>query len=122
MDQSKFNIFCSDDQTYIWRRTIVEYYKEKNLKLTFKHSDKSVMILVSMSAARPSNLTIIDGIINYIYNLNKYLQIMQLCLEIGIDNCFSFYQDNDQKHKILNVKQWLLYNYLNVIEHQKYQL
>lgn len=60
------------------------------------------MILLSMSAARPGNLTIIDGIMN----INKYLQIMKLCLEIGIDNCFSFYQDNDQKHKILNVKQW----------------
>ena len=115
-DESKFNIFRSDGQTYVWRKPNEEY-KENNLRPTVKHGGGSIMVWGCMSAAGPGNLHIIDGIMDQ----TKYLQILKNNLrdsveKLGIADSYSFYQDNDPKHRAHNVRLWLLYNCPHVIE------
>lgn len=115
-DESKFNIFRSDGQAYVWRKANEEL-QECNLRATVKHGGGSVMVWGCMSAAGPGNLKIIDGIMNQ----NKYLDILKENLKpsvqkLGIEDRFIFYQDNDPKHKASNVRLWLLYNCPHVLE------
>lgn len=115
-DESKFNIFRSDGQTYVWRKPNEEL-REENLRPTVKHGGGSIMVWGSMSAAGPGNLHIINGIMDH----KKYLEILKENLmdsvqKLGIAECFSFYQDNDPKHRAHNVRLWLLYHCPHVIE------
>lgn len=116
IDESKFNVFCSNGQTYVWRKPNEEY-KENNLQLAVKYGSGSIMVWGSISTAGPGNLHIIDGIMDQI----KYLQILKENLKnnvpnMGIAECFNFYQNNDPKYRAQNVHLWLLYNCPHVIE------
>lgn len=115
-DESKFNLFRSDGQSYVWRKPNEEL-KECNLRATVKHGGGSVMVWGCMSAAGPGQLCIIDGIMDQ----TKYLTILkenllQSAAKLGISDGFHFYQDNDPKHKAHNVRLWLLYNCPHVLE------
>ncbi|CAK9818985.1 Transposable element Tc1 transposase [Anthophora quadrimaculata] len=115
-DESKFNIFRSDGQTYVWRKPNDEF-REENMRPTVKYGSGSIMVWGSMSAAGPGNLHIINEIMDH----KKYLQILKENLKdsvqkLGIAECFSFYQDNDPKHRAHNVRLWLLHQYPHVIE------
>lgn len=115
-DESKFNIFRSDGQSYVWRKANEEL-RECNLRATVKHGGGSVMVWGCMSASGVGNLHIINGIMDQ----NKYLDILRQNLipsvqKLGLDGRYKFYQDNDPKHKALNVRLWLLYNCPHVLE------
>lgn len=71
-DESKFNLFRSDGQSYVWWKPNEEY-KKKNLKPTMKHGGGSVMVWSCMSAAGPGNLHIINGIMDQ----RVYLEILK---------------------------------------------
>ena len=114
-DESKFNIFRSDEHSYVCRKPNEEL-KEKNLKTTVKHGAGSVLVWGCMSASGVGELCIIDGIMDQ----KKYLSILKQNLrpsveKLGIQDTFQFYQDNDPKHKAHTVRMWLLYNCPNVL-------
>lgn len=115
-DESKFNLFGSDGKGYVWRKANTELRLE-NLSATIKHGGGSVMVWGCMSAAGTGELAFIEGNMDQ----NMYLDILKNNLKksaekLGIIENFSFYQDNDPKHKALKVRNWLLYNCPHVIE------
>ncbi|GBM90681.1 Transposable element Tc1 transposase [Araneus ventricosus] len=64
-----------------------------------------------MSASGLGNLIFIDGIINHAHYLNILRDNLKLSAQnLDIRNNFVFYQDNNPKHKALNVRLWCLYN------------
>ncbi|GFW17222.1 transposable element Tc1 transposase [Trichonephila clavipes] len=88
-DESKFNIFGSDGNPYVWRKSNEEL-RRQNLKLTVKHGGGSVMVWGSFSAAGLGTLHSIEGRVDQ--------------------------NDNDPKHKAYRVRSWLLYNCPQVME------
>lgn len=109
-DESKFNIFGSDGQTYVWRKPNTEL-QNKNLKATVKHGGGSVMVWACMSSSGVGNLQFIESTMDK----NKYLDILKSNLlqsaeKLGIREGFRFYQDNDPKHKSGIVQTWLIWN------------
>lgn len=109
-DESKFNIFGSDGQTYVWRKPNTEL-QNKNLKPTVKHGGGSVMVWACMSSSGVGNLQFIENTMDK----NMYLDILKANLlqsaeKLGIRDEFRFYQDNDPKHKSGIVQTWLIWN------------
>lgn len=89
-DESKYNIFRSDGQSYVWRKPNEEL-KEKNLRATVKHGGGSVMVWGCMSASGPGNLCFVDGIMDH----KQYLSILKRNLiqsaeKLGIKEQFCF--------------------------------
>lgn len=114
-DESKFNLFKSDGKVCVWRKPNTEL-QEKNLRPTVKHSD-SVMVWACMAASGVGNLEFIDGIMGnrmYLGILRRNLK--ESALKLGLQNNFTYYQDNDPKHKTENVRLWLVYNCPHLIE------
>lgn len=108
-DESKFNIFGSDGQSYVWRKPNTEL-KNKNLKPTVKHGGGSVMVWACMSAAGVGNLVFIEGIMDKTMYLNILKDnLVQSAQKLGIQSDFRFYQDNDPKHKSGIVQMWLIW-------------
>lgn len=115
-DESKFSIFGWDGRKKIWRKPGTSLNKE-NLLPTVKHGGGSVMVWGCFSANGVGNLHFINGIMNakqYIDILKSNLQSSANKLRLG--NKFTFYQDNDPKHKAHDSKLWLLYNCGLVLE------
>lgn len=115
-DESKYNVFRSDGQAYVWRKPNEEL-KAYNLRPTIKHGSGSVMVWGCMSATGPGQLVFIDGIMDQF----KYISILRENLapsveKLGISENYKFYQGNDPKHKAHNTRMWLLYNCPHVIE------
>ncbi|XP_065363321.1 uncharacterized protein LOC135956697 [Calliphora vicina] len=109
-DESKFNIFGSDGQTYVWRKPNTEL-QNQNLKPTVKHGGGSVMVWACMSSSGVGNLQFIETTMNK----DVYLDILKANLlqsaeKLGIRQQFRFYQDNDPKHKAGVVQSWLIWN------------
>ncbi|GBM06848.1 Transposable element Tc1 transposase [Araneus ventricosus] len=113
----------------VWRRKNEEF-NPKNLVGTVKYGGGGVLVWGCMSASGQGNLVFIDDIMNhalYLYILRDNLKLS--AQNVGIGNNFVFYQGNDPKHTVLNVRLWCLYNcpqnlktppqspYLNPIEH-----
>lgn len=128
-DESKFNLYCSDGRTYVWRKVNTEL-EEKNIKATVKHGIKSVMVWGCMGYAGPGNLEIIeDTMTQHVYISILKRNLKQSADRLGVLDRFRLYQDNDPKHKAYNSRMWTLFNCphvmdvppqspdLNVIEH-----
>ncbi|GBN90892.1 Transposable element Tc1 transposase [Araneus ventricosus] len=102
-DESKFNIFGSDRRIMVWRRKNEEL-NPKNLVGTVKYSCGGVLMWGCMSASGLGNLGFFDGIINHVLYLNILRDNLKLSAQnLGIGNNFVFHQDNDPKHRTLNV-------------------
>lgn len=109
-DESKFNIFGSDGNSYVWRKTNTELKKE-NLKATVKHGGGSVMVWACMSAAGVGNLEFIEETMDKMKYLNILKNnLLQSAENLGVRQQFRFYQDNDPKHKSAIVQSWLIWN------------
>uniref|UniRef100_W8AML4 Transposable element Tc1 transposase n=1 Tax=Ceratitis capitata TaxID=7213 RepID=W8AML4_CERCA len=85
--------------------------------MTVKHGGGSVMVWGCMSAARTGNLCFINGKLDH----KQYLTILkenlvQSAEKLGIKDNFQYCQPNDPKHKALDVRLWLMYNCLKVLE------
>ena len=97
-NESKFNISGSDGRIQVWRQPKKEL-EEKNMQATVKHGGGNCMVWGCMSAQGVGELVFIEGKMKY----PQYLQILKNNLKksaenMGILNCFKFYQDNDPKH------------------------
>ncbi|GFV74952.1 transposable element Tc1 transposase [Trichonephila clavipes] len=79
-DESKFNIHGSDGHQKVWRKANTAL-EPKNMRGTVKHGGGSIM----------NNL-------------------IQRASKLGLDGSFTFQQDNDPKHTVRVVREWLLYN------------
>jgi len=62
-DESKFNIFDSDERRTVWRKK--KYETPKNLIPTVKHCGDYVLVWRCTSSTRVGKLHIIDGIIDH---------------------------------------------------------
>lgn len=109
-DESKFNIFGSDGQSYVWRKPNTEL-QNKNLKATVKHGGGSIMVWACMSANGVGNLEFIETTMDKTIYLNLLKSnLLQSADKLGIRRDFRFYQDNDPKHKSGIVQSWLIWN------------
>lgn len=116
VDESKFNIFGSDGRTMVWRKPNTELQKE-NLLPSVKHGGGSVMVWGCMAASGVGNLVFVETTMDQFEYLNILKNNLRESVQkLGIRDDFHFYQDNDPKHKALNVRLWLLYNCPHVIE------
>lgn len=117
VDESKFSLFRNDKkQEKVYRRRN-EAYLLKNLSATVKHGGESVMVWGAMGYEGVGNLQYIQGNMDKTIYLNILKENLQASAEkLGIENSFHFYQDNDPKHKALDVRLWLLYNCPKCIE------
>ncbi|GFW52867.1 transposable element Tc1 transposase [Trichonephila clavipes] len=105
-DESKFNIFGSDDRCTVWRKPNTAL-NPKNLRPTVRHGGGSVMVWGCMASNGAGNLVFIDGIMDhklYIDILNNNLK--ESAKKLGLDGNFIFQQDNDPEHTARNVKMW----------------
>lgn len=115
-DESKFNLFGSDGNAYVWRKPNTELVP-KNLKGTVKHGGGHVMVWGCMSSAGVGNLVFIDSTMDK----KQYLKILQDNLvqsaeQLGIKESFRFYQDNDPKHKSNLVQTWLVWKCPHIVQ------
>ena len=60
-DKSKYNIWGSDGQKFVWRKTN-EALKQKNIKPTVKHGGGNVIVWRCMAINSVGNLVFIDQI------------------------------------------------------------
>lgn len=75
------------------------------------------MVWGAMGYEGVGNLQYIQGNMDKTIYLNILKENLQASAEkLGIENSFHFYQDNDPKHKALDVRLWLLYNCPKCIE------
>lgn len=75
------------------------------------------MVWGCMSYFGVGKLTFIDTTMDqYIYmNILRFQLLPSACV-MGIKDTFSFYQDNDPKHKAKSVQEWLTANCSNVLQ------
>ncbi|GBN98448.1 Transposable element Tc1 transposase [Araneus ventricosus] len=116
VDESKFNIFGSDERITVWRKPHKEL-NPKNLLPTVKRGGGGKMVWGCFAASDMGTLVFIENNMDQY----KYINILKENLKIptqtlGIQNTFKLYQDNDPKHTALNVRLWLLYNCRKVIK------
>ncbi len=71
-DETKINLFGSDDVKHVWRQP-GEEYKDKCVLPTVKHGGGSVMVWGCMSAAGTGELQFIEGTMN----ANMYCDILK---------------------------------------------
>lgn len=114
-DESKYNIFGSDGRTMVWRKTNDEL-NPLNIRGTVKFGGGSVMVWGCMSYYGVGPLVFIESIMDH----KMYLQILRgnmrpYAHRMGIADTFSFYQDNDPKHKAIAVQKWLGSNCPNLV-------
>ncbi|GBM36193.1 Transposable element Tc1 transposase [Araneus ventricosus] len=100
----------------VWRRKNEEL-NPKNLVGTVKYGGGGILVCGCMTASGLGNLVFIDGIMNHALYLNILRDNLKLTAQnLGIGNNFVFHQDNDPKHRILNVRLWCLYNFLQILK------
>lgn len=115
VDESKYNIFGSDGPTMVWRKTNTEM-NPLNLRGTVKFGGGSVMVWGCMSSNGVGKLVFIEEIMDHKVYLRILRQNMRpFAHSVGIQDTFSFYQDNDPKHKAKAVQDWLKSNCPNLI-------
>ncbi|GBL95587.1 Transposable element Tc1 transposase [Araneus ventricosus] len=115
-DENKFNIFSSDRRIKVWRRKNEEL-NPKNLVGTVKYGGGCVLVWGCMSASGLGNLVFFDGIMNHDLYLNILRDNLKLTAQnLDIGNNFVFDQDNDPKHRALNVRLWCLYKSLQILK------
>lgn len=115
-DETKIMLYYNDGPTRVWQKPL-KSLENKNIIPTVKHGKFSVMVWGCISSKGVGNLVFIDGKMDK----NQYLDILKNNLEssaikFGIKDKYQFYQDNDPKHKLYLVRNWLLYNCPKVLE------
>ncbi|GBO06481.1 Transposable element Tc1 transposase [Araneus ventricosus] len=101
VDESKFNIFGSDGRIGVWRKPNEEL-NPKNLLPTVEHGGGGIMVCRYFTASGMENLVSLKIIWTNISILKENLKIS--APELGLQNTFKLYQDNDPKHTALNVR------------------
>ena len=109
-DESKFNIFGSDCQNYVWRKPNTEL-EIRHLHQTVKHGSGSVMVWGCMTPSGTGNLIFIDGILDKYRYLNIFKNsLKESACKLGLFEDFHFQHDNDPKHTARIVKELIVCN------------
>ncbi len=95
-DETKINLFGSDDVKRVWRQP-GEEYKDKCVLATVKHGGGSVMVWGCMSAAGAGELQFIEGTMNADMCCDILKRSMIPSLR-RLDRRAVFQHDNDPKH------------------------
>lgn len=116
-DECKFMVFGGDGRAKVWRKPNTEFLPQ-NVNATVKHGGGSLMVWGCMAANGVGNLRFMEGTMNktmYIEILkDSYIPSTQ---KLGLAENAIFMHDNDPKHSSNLVKEWLLYNVKNKLEH-----
>jgi len=119
-DETKMMLYYNAGPPRVWRKPL-SALDNRNIIPTVKFGKLSVMIWGCISSRGVGDLAFIENTMN----AQQYLQILKTHLKASAENFglitdnrpkFKFYQDNDPKHKELNVRTWLLYNCGKVID------
>lgn len=97
-DESKFELFNKKRRLRVWRKSD-EGLQDRHLQPTVKHGGGSIMVWGCFSWAGVGNLTQVNGIMTadvYIDILCENLE--ESMLKMGLENNYTFQQDNDPKH------------------------
>lgn len=116
-DESKFNIFGCNGCSKIWRKAN-EIMRLENLVPTINHGSGSVMVWGIMAGARLGKLVFTEGAMDkciwthvIIYqNRLKCYHLKTTGFHLYNRKPLEKQQDNDPKHIVRIVKEWLLYN------------
>ena len=109
-DESKFNLFGSDGQRFVWRKPNTEL-QAKHVHSTVKHGGGHVMVWGCMAANGVGNLAFVEGTmkaVDYVKVLRDNLS--SSASKLRISETYYFQQDNDPRHTAMKTKEWLLYN------------
>ena len=95
-DESKFNVFGSDGQQYVWRKKPEELAK-KNLLPTVKHGGGKMMIWGCMAAGGVGELVFIDKKMDQHVYLNiMRSNLIQSAESLGMKDSFKYIRTNTQ--------------------------
>ena len=114
-DESKFNLFYSDGQQYVWRNK-GSGLENKNLSKSIKGGGGSVMVWACFSHSGVGNIKIIEDTMTgpiYVDILSRNL--FESAEKMGL-NDFIFQQDNDPKHTSRIAKSFFEENNIKVLE------
>ena len=114
-DESKFNLFYSDGQQYVWRNKN-SGLQNKNLSKTIKGGGGSVMVWACFSHSGVGNIKIIEETMTgpvYVDILSRNL--FESADKMGLHS-FIFQQDNDPKHTSCIAKEFFAENNINALE------
>ena len=96
-DESKFNLFGSDERRYV-RRSVTERYSPKCIKRSVKFGGGSVMVFGMISAAGPGPLVRLHGRINAAVYKEMLRQHVLPTLRFAADQPAIFIQSNAPCH------------------------
>lgn len=111
-DETKIMLYYNDGPSRVWRKPLT-VLQPQNIIPTVKFGKLSVMIWGCISSRGVGKLAFIEKNMNavqYREILNTHLKpsAMQFGFYQNNRPIFKFDQDNDPKHKELNVRTWLL--------------
>ena len=114
-DETKFNLFGSDEKVVIWRIT-KEEMDPKCTVPTVKHGGRSVMCWGCMSSAGVGKLVYIDGnMTGEMYRRILENNLLDSVKMLSLTTEWIFQHDNDPKHRAAIVTSWLDGNKINHI-------
>ena len=114
-DESKFNLFYSDGNQYVWRKPGTGL-ETRHLEKTIKGNGGSVMVWACFSYHGVGNICIIDQTMTgpvYVDVLSRNLFESVAKMKL---NSFIFQQDNDPKHTSRIAKEFFIENNIEVVD------
>uniref|UniRef100_A0A8R1HUQ9 HTH_Tnp_Tc3_2 domain-containing protein n=1 Tax=Caenorhabditis japonica TaxID=281687 RepID=A0A8R1HUQ9_CAEJA len=114
-DESKFNMFGSDGNTWI-RRPVGARYLPKYQLPTVKHGGGSCMVWGCFSAGSMGPLRRIQGIMDRFQYEDILENTMRLWAFRNVGRAYVFQQDNDPKHSSLHMRNWFHRRRVDVLD------
>ncbi|KAG2462042.1 TC1A transposase, partial [Polypterus senegalus] len=111
-DETKIELFGVNARRHIWRKPGTAHHQANTIP-TMKHGGGSIMLWGCFSAAGTGRLGKMNAA-KYRDILDKNL--LQSAKDLRLGRRFTFQQDNDPKHTVKIMKEWLHNNSVTVLE------
>ena len=106
-DESKFNLFLSDGKVIVWRSSKEKFELERTIP-TVKHGDGNVKCWVCFSSSAVDSLILTDdNMTGESYRETLENNLLKSVEKLGMSDDWIFQHDNDPKHTVAIVANWL---------------